>query len=978
MLVVLVLVLALSGCNANPTGSARVKGVNLNQISAPAPHDEPIVLSAARNEWVNFTVQVDSLPPGWTNNKNAKYVLRVTAPKASDAGQNGVISAENLSAFQILNMPSDVNRAGYVRHTGLNVASQQLPRALLPMKMSNGQLDLTEARDPNKPTDPKSHAPAGADQPVLLWIDLHVPPDVRAGEYTASVDVLIAGKRDKPIATVPVRINIYDFVLPDERHLMMVGPLEWDDLTRLYTDRFEAVTPRLMNRADARYGAAIHTLDQLVALAQQNRAQVLIPKLQPTVKWPTGAAPGVAWDDYDSVVNPWLRGEVFPDKQPIGFWPLPEIDNLNNYDQRSQRQYWFEAAKHFDQLDWLTRSAVVLRSAEGGRARSDEAIKLSDDAAGILAINPRLRCEVPLEDDQVQFANSSNSDLIKPDTANRLITANPGLVFNTPLRTWPSEVPRPARFLRTDLPGLTYYVGAGGDERDVRLWAWFASIPIPEPPLGVQYGPVQYVRWPRVLPRASKPTDAAGPDEMAWFYPGSWFGVDEPVPTVQLKWLRRAQQDFEYLYLAKQRGETINALVIARLMSKPVELQPGQSPDPTFGLMSGTADPQAWIGAMRLLAQRILLREPGQPVDPQRDHQLNIELFRWAEPQEQPVGLGRNVSWIPDTGRGSAGPNVAGVGVRLGIDIYNAADVRPGGNTLEFTRAPQGWHYRPQPKPIDELGTYRVQRFDIDASIEPAEVRNSDRTPVEVTFTNGFTRKKTPIQMVLPVAFSDRREGRLNIDGSLEDWMPEDAVQNGPLVRMLNRPALQKQQVQAAATPSSIYTGWAEENFYVSFKVTGLSGADTRASRNFVTYDFGLRAWGEDLCELLLQPVYADNSIGPLLHLVCKPNGSCWVERKMDPRKFVDPWQAIEGAGIRYAPTIDESDWRGELAIPWKALNNDPQKGRPVMLRFNFSQHKTLTGESASWAGPVDSGRDENFTGVLMIRESNNPGMAGS
>jgi hypothetical protein len=63
--------------------------------------------------------------------------------------------------------------------------------------------------------------------------------------------------------------------------------------------------------------------------------------------------------------------------------------------------------------------------------------------------------------------------------------------------------------------------------------------------------------------------------------------------------------------------------------------------------------------------------------------------------------------------------------------------------------------------------------------------------------------------MVLPVGFSDRREGRLSIDGSLEDWMPEDAVQNGPLVRMLNRPALQKQELQLAATSSSLYTGWA-------------------------------------------------------------------------------------------------------------------------------------------------------------------------
>src|SRR4051812_3627362 len=645
LLVMWTCLFAFAGCSAAPNATARVKGVNLNQIAAPTPHDEPIVLAAARNEWTNFTVQVDNLPPHWGDNKNVRYTLRVSPLKGTQA--NGSIGGENVSAFQILNMPIDVNRAGYVRHTGLNVANQQLPRALLPMKTQNGQIDLADARDPGKATDPKARATA-SDQPILMWIDLHIPPEAKPGEYTATVDVFASAAdarnrdKEKPIASVPVRLNVYDFVLPDERHLMMVGPIEWDDLTRLYSDRFEAVTPRLMNRADDRYSASIKTLDKLVTLAQENRAQVVIPRLQPTVKWPSGQQPSVSWEDYDSVVSPWLRGEVFRDKQPVGFWPLPPIDNLANYDQRSQRQYWSEAAKHFDQLDWLTRSAVVLRSAEGGRARSDEAIKLSDEAAGILSINQRLRVELPLEDDQVQFADPGSQNLVQPETANRLITANPGLVFNSPIRTWPAEIPRPARFLRTDLPGLTYYVGAGGDERDVRLWSWFASIPIPQPPLGVQYGPVQYVRWPRVLPRASKPSEPADPNEMVWFYPGSWFGVDEPVPTVQLKWLRRAQQDFEYLYLARDR-DMINALQMARLITKPVEL--GQSPDPVYALMTGTTDRKAWADARRLLVETILVREPGKPADLEKEDRLHIHTLQWARPQERPLLMGRSVAW---------------------------------------------------------------------------------------------------------------------------------------------------------------------------------------------------------------------------------------------------------------------------------------------------------------------------------------------
>jgi len=101
------------------------------------------------------------------------------------------------------------------------------------------------------------------------------------------------------------------------------------------------------------------------------------------------------------------------------------------------------------------------------------------------------------------------------------------------------------------------------------------------------------------------------------------------------------------------------------------------------------------------------------------------------------------------------------------------------------------------------------------------------------------------------------------------------------------------------------------------------------------------------------------------------------VERKLDPKMHADPWQPFEGAAIRYAADVNGSDWRGEVAIPWKAITDDPRK-RPVLLRFNFTQNKMQTGESATWAGPVDFGRDDALTGALFIREQDNPGMGGT
>jgi hypothetical protein len=110
-----------------------------------------------------------------------------------------------------------------------------------------------------------------------------------------------------------------------------------------------------------------------------------------------------------------------------------------------------------------------------------------------------------------------------------------------------------------------------------------------------------------------------------------------------------------------------------------------------------------------------------------------------------------------------------------------------------------------------------------------------------------------------------------------------------------------------------------------------------------------------------------------VLHVVAKPTAGQWVEREKDPRLFADPWQSVEGSGIRYTARIGDgpaqNDWTGELAIPWRAIT-DRDKGIPKLLRFNFSQHVHATGQSASWAGPIDFGRDDSFMGLLVVRDT--------
>jgi hypothetical protein len=254
-------------------------------------------------------------------------------------------------------------------------------------------------------------------------------------------------------------------------------------------------------------------------------------------------------------------------------------------------------------------------------------------------------------------------------------------------------------------------------------------------------------------------------------------------------------------------------------------------------------------------------------------------------------------------------------------------------------------------------------------------VTAGSRQPLKFNFVDGFTNKTHSLQLVVPIALSERRQGAVpRVDGTLTDWQREDALHDGRLVQMLSRPAIQRQELVYSPLPSAIYSTWTAGQFYVGFSVSGIEAAAAAAGRNYVEYELR-RAWGEDICELLIQPVYADGSTGSLLHIAAKPAGQIDLTRRLDRRLHANPWQPFAGADVRYAATVDKGTWRGEIAVPWDAINDPPHAGkRPVFLRFNFAQHNAATGQSATWAGPVDFGRDEEFMGLIDIREADTAG----
>ncbi len=154
-----------------------------------------------------------------------------------------------------------------------------------------------------------------------------------------------------------------------------------------------------------------------------------------------------------------------------------------------------------------------------------------------------------------------------------------------------------------------------------------------------------------------------------------------------------------------------------------------------------------------------------------------------------------------------------------------------------------------------------------------------------------------------------------------------------------------------ASFPASIFTAWSDENLYVAFRLAESWATDLRSTHtSWITNpaEPGVKTSAKSLSNPFTSTTRSD----PSCMSSANPAAPGSNANSPAPKNRGKPF---EGAAVRYASSVDPAAqiWRAEIAIPWKAINSAGH-GRPSLLRFNFSQHQNATGESASWAGPID------------------------
>lgn len=941
--------LAVVGCVTPRAEVTRLSPARLEPVATPEIRSDATTsaLSGAGGEWLDFLAEI-------TGDATA---VRVSPLR----GEDGTTHALETQIYALRDVPLAPPTPSLRRWLGDEVTTDSLPRALVPLQHSGSRYSL-----PGRPAE--------------LWVDVRLPHGLPAGEFQFALEAL--ADDGTVLDRLPVSVRSHGFDLPMALPLAAAAPLEWDELTAIWPEAFANVSARTLARGLDDSAEAVAVLDELSELAKANHLEVHFPDIAPIVVWPSGERPRVDWADYDALAEPWLSS---PNRPRV--WPLPRARGLAEYPPNSREDYWREAATHFRERGWLNAAVAWLGVTDLGPAQLNiwrpegltlaERARLSVEAGRVARATFDARIALPLEADQVRFSGPGYEGLFPPSRSSELILLGDPLVTEEPDRPWPAGLDRPSGFW---LDASEVTIATPGD---ARLWGWAAFL---------REASVLVFDQPVVDP--TKTVEAGRP---VWFYPGRAFDAEQPViPTVQAKWIRRALQDHAYLRLAANRGgsEVLDALV--QNVVSPVRVRAAQPLESMADLLLGLTHSAAWDEAIGHVAGLIADREG----------QLHARQT-WLARLETPKPFATRVQWdlaeVNDTqpsdeaarqfaGFSREAPPELRLYQRVEVAFRNNAPPRPEGFELAWTQMPDSdlagespWQTLAPSRDVSAppTGELAVEAVSVWAPVNALPRYAAGSQPGRLRVTNWFSGASGATNVAAPAFAVDERRAVPVLDGRLGEWSSTEAIQDGPLVRYHNRQTIRTSELERMETETELFAGWTRAGLHFAFKVDAdaaqTADGDDQVARTFVERDAG-RIVGEEACEVLLQPVFAEAGgeamAGPLLHLVFKPNGTLLAQRRADSAALVT-WQPV-AADLRYAARLtDDGAWRGEVTIPWSALNLIQFGGRPPstdllarvpnLLRFNFSQHRP-TAASASWAGPIDDGRDESVTGALVIR----------
>jgi len=392
-----------------------------------------------------------------------------------------------------------------------------------------------------------------ANENCVVWVDIFIPENFKGESYKGIIR--ITGKDIKK--EINVELTVWNFTIPKKKHIIAYHNASFALLGRKNQPGKNDFYGRENIRLN--YGCEIddecwEVLKNYFTVFHEHNSSLGLWRVQPK-----GADKGnPIWTNYDKYMKDVITGRLFRDKQPPSCWLLPfrEKDHIYlGYD--TLRKYAKEVAKHWRENGWdLTNSFAYFIDEPRNNAndKNFEVIKEVSEIIREAGLKFAVATHMPKgymekEDfytigkyvDWIWFSGR----VYYPDEVKKLQAKG------VKCHIYQSGGVFPLELINTD--GVNF-----------RAWCWIAY----------KYGAdgvfhYDACQWGFKKNPYLEPNEY---DESAYgngimVYPGylldtvGYIKIKGPVTSFRLKALRRGVFDYEYFYLAKQKGIDVNSLV---------------------------------------------------------------------------------------------------------------------------------------------------------------------------------------------------------------------------------------------------------------------------------------------------------------------------------------------------------------------------------------------------------------------------------
>lgn len=778
-----------------------------------------------------------------------------------------------------------------------------------------------------------------------FWADVRIPMGVPDGTYRSRITLLSGGRE---IRAIDIELTVWPIVLPRDIGFDTIAELDHAALAAHHLHG-----GRQQNRRNG-----LSPIDTQVilldAVRQMRRHRVagVYPMLAPGVGITGSTNLSLDWELFDEVVGPILSGKAFQDRSPTKRWPvpvhvsLPLTMNESNSRRRLLSEYLSGAIKHFREREWDGRLYLLTRDPESG-----ESVSPRDLATLIGPVSDQIQLvsTVPVQN-LAPFGWTGYPHQDIGDVVNEWAPSAQFFDRNAAAREL--DVGK-ATWFCADRPPFSGSLEVSAPPTYARVLAWqAASVDASQLYLG------RVLQWPPAEQTPS-PSRCASAHPANLLYPGTTFGMVEPVMSLRLKHLRRGLQDVAYLRLLREHGRSA---IADRVLSSIIRYVGTGAFDAHYGDGSRIGWPmeaRAFDAARRVMAEEMLrvVASGGEDSDSgsfartaawRRFNQLTHRTALVAE------GVRMRMTGSP------AHPQV-GISAYVGLE-YDSVDGE--GGAFRLDNWPATWDVGATLETFRHPSAAGLHRISIETVVPLAAVSfagSFDLAGIAEFDSGQRVTTSIPVRCVT----AQRCDRPPLIDGDLSDWPVGTTNVAANFQSIAGVFGVDGSASRAAGAPTLAFLMRDDEYLYVAINASTpkASTAESR-SRKAVTYDDTIPV-GEELIELLFDPLnVATRSPESIYHIVIKRSGSDLSEKGIDfdpPVGERTPWAG--DADVAVSAAVDR--WTAEVRIPLSSFGTGPF--RNVFWGFNVTRFDIEGNEYSTWSASEGNAYDPISFGNLLL-----------